>query len=76
MYLSIKEQIDKIHMSLSTQNLLKKNLIKLYHNLDLVGLIDDNKKRNLKNKYKSNKTPPNLPKHGNAWITDDACSIL
>ena len=76
MYLSIKEQIDKIHMPLSTQNLLKKNLIKLYHNLDLVGLIDDNKKRNLKNKYKNNKTPPNLPKHGNAWNTDDACSIL
>ena len=58
--LSIKKRIDKIRWSLSSLYRLKKNPIKLYHNLDMVDLVDEHQQPNLKRiqeQYNTSKPP-------------------
>ena len=39
--LSLQDRINKIHTSRSSQNRLKKKVVKIYDNLDLADLIDE-----------------------------------
>ena len=41
--LSLQDRINKIHTSLSSQNGLKNNVVKIYHNLHLADLIDEHR---------------------------------
>ena len=48
--LSLQDRIKKIHTSLSSQNYLKKKVVKIYGNLDLADLIDEHQQRNIPTK--------------------------
>ena len=46
--LSLHDRINKTHTLLSSQNYLKKKVVKTYGNLDLVDLIDEHQQSNIR----------------------------
>ena len=65
--LSLQDRINKIHTSLSSQNRLKKKVVKIYDNLDLADLIDEHQQRNIPTKTITKqylRTSLNMEMHG------------